>query len=221
MTSLASKRILITGGAGFIFSNLTRRLVNAGAEVAVIVKYDSVIDNVRIADIWDRVHKIEADVRDLDALAPIRDFKPHLIYHAAAYNHVGGSFGKVTESLDVNAKGTANVLEAYDNYERFVYISTSEIYGYQNEPVFSEGMDPQPISPYSIGKYSGELYCRMKMDIVKRPIAIVRPFNAFGPYQTTRAIIPEIIENCLLERTVCSTEGKQTREFNFVENLVD
>lgn len=221
MTSLADKRILITGGAGFIFSHLTRRLVKAGALVAIVTKYNSVIDNVRVADIWDHLHVIEADIRDLDALRAIKTFKPHIIYHAAAYNHVGSSFTKFSEALDVNAKGTANVLDSYDDFERFIYISTSEVYGYQTEPIFTESMNPQPISPYSVGKYAGELYSRMKMDIMRRPIAIIRPFNAFGPYQTSRAVIPEMIELCLRGKTVRSTEGRQTREFNYVDNLVD
>ncbi len=221
MNHLAQKRVLITGGAGFIFSHLTRRLVEAGAEVAIVTKYASVIDNIRVADVWDRLRVIEADIRDLDALRVLADFKPQVVFHAAAYNHVGSSFGKFNEAMDVNAKGTANVLESCGDFERFIYISTSEVYGYQTEPVFTETMNPQPISPYSVGKYAGELYCRMKMDLMKRPIVVLRPFNAFGPYQTSRAIIPEMIETCLRGHTVRSTEGTQTREFNFVENLVD
>jgi len=221
MNNLKSKRILITGGAGFIPSHLTRRLVQSGAEVSIVTRYNSVIDNIRISDIWRKLHVIEADIRDIDSLKAINDFKPHIIFHCAAYNHVGGSFTHVSESFDVNAKGTSNVLDAYDGYERFIYFSTSEVYGLQDHVPFSEEMSPQPISPYAIGKYGGELYCRMKMDVQKLPITVVRPFNAFGPYQTLRAIIPEMIDTCLMGETVRSTSGKQTREFNFVENLVD
>lgn len=221
MSLLANKRILITGGAGFIFSHLTRRLLKMGAEVAITCKYASVIDNVRVADVWNQLHIIEADIRDLDALKSIQDFRPQIVFHAAAYNHVGSSFTKFSEALDVNAKGTANVLESCGDFERFIYISTSEVYGYQKEPIFIETMNPQPVSPYSVGKYAGELYCRMKMDIMKQPIVVLRPFNTFGPYQTCRAVIPEMIEACLTGKTVQSTEGKQTREFNFVENIVE
>jgi UDP-glucose 4-epimerase len=189
--------------------------------VAIVTRYDSVIDNIRVSDIWRKLHVIEADIRDVDSLKAINDFKPHIIFHCAAYNHVGGSFTYVSESFDVNAKGTSNVLDAYDGYERFIYFSTSEVYGLQDHVPFSEDMSPQPISPYAIGKYGGELYCRMKMDVQKLPITVIRPFNAFGPYQTLRAIIPEMIDICLMDETVCSTSSKQTREFNFVENLVD
>lgn len=219
---LAGKRILVTGGAGFIGSHLTRRLINLGAETAILTKYNSVVDNVRVVDLWDRLHVIEADLRNLDSLALVRDFKPDIVYHLAAYNHVGDSFIHVSEALDANMKGTANLLQALDDrYERFIYIATSEVYGKQDRVPFHESMTPNPISPYAIGKYGGELYVRLMMERQAAPCVVLRPFNAFGPYQSQRAVIPEIITTCLNHKPVLSTEGRQTREFNYVENLVD
>jgi nucleoside-diphosphate-sugar epimerase len=106
--------------------------------------------------------------------------------------------------------------------EKIVYVSTSEVYGHQESVPFIETMNPQPVSPYAITKYAGEMYCRMKQRIRgSNSIVIVRPFNAFGPYQSSKAIIPELIVNCLLGRPIRTTPGEQTREFNFVSNLVD
>lgn len=221
MGSLVGKRVLVTGGAGFIGSHLTRRLVGLGAEVAVLTKYNSIVDNVRIADLWDRVRVIEADLRNLDSLLAIRDFQPQVVFHLAAYNHVGDSFTHVQEAMEVNGKGTANLFQALGEYERFVYISTSEVYGSQDRVPFVETMVPRPVSPYSVGKYAGELYARMLMEEMGKPIAIIRPFNAFGPYQSVRAVIAEMILTCLDGKPIYATEGIQTREFNFVENLVD
>ena len=215
------KRVLVTGGSGFIGSHLTRRLVNLGAEVAVTVKYNSVIDNVRIVDVWDNIKVIEVDLRNVDSLNQLSEFSPSIIFHLAAYNHVGDSFSNVGEALNSNTIATANLIEAYENFERFIYISSSEIYGHQTGFPFTESMAPAPISPYSIGKYGGELYCRMKMEHLKKPIVILRPFNAFGPYQSKRAVISELIDTCLSGKPLLTTDGKQTREFNFVENLVD
>jgi nucleoside-diphosphate-sugar epimerase len=221
MNSLNGKRVLVTGGSGFIGSHVTRRLVSLGARVAITTKYRSVIDNVRVADLWSDLEVLEADLRNLDSLAQVRAFAPQVVIHMAAYNHVGDSFLHVNEALGSNAIGTANLLECYTDYERFVYISTSEVYGHQSTVPFVETMTPCPISPYAVAKYAGELHARMHMSHLHRPIAIVRPFNAFGPYQSPRAVISELIELCLTGQDVRCTEGKQTREFNFVTNLVE
>ncbi len=219
--NISGTRVLVTGGAGFIGSHLCRRLAEEGAELFVTVKYNSIIDNVRLARLWDKITPVEADLRNPDALMQVRGIRPQLIYHLAAYNHVGDSFSQVSEAIDSNAKGSVNLLEAYEEYERFVYISSSEVYGYQEQVPFQEDLVPCPLSPYAVGKYAGELYARMKWLSLHRPIVVVRPFNAFGPYQSPRAVVGEITIKCLRGEDVETTEGRQTRDFNFVENLVD
>jgi UDP-glucose 4-epimerase len=216
------KRVLVTGGSGFIGSHLVRRLLEEGAEVGVTVRYGNVMKNERLKDIYPRIRVIEADLRNRGALAQVHDYKAQIVFHLAAYNHVGESFTQVEECFDVNAKGTANLLDLCHDAEKFIYMSTSEVYGHQTTVPFVESMNPEPISPYAITKYAGELYCRMKQRIGGTvPIMIVRPFNTFGPYQSTKAIIPELILNCLQGRPVRTTGGEQTREFNFVSNIVD
>lgn len=219
--NLQGKKVLVTGGSGFIGSHLTRRLVAEGAEVFVLVKYNSVVDNVRLVRLWDRVTPVEADLRNADSLAQLKELRPHIVYHLAAYNHVGDSFVHVSEAVDSNSKGSVNLLEAYDSYERFIYISSSEVYGYQERVPFQEEAVPFPLSPYAVGKYAGELYARLKWQSINKPVVVLRPFNAFGPYQSPRAIIAEVIIKCLRGEDVLTTEGRQTRDFNFVENLVD
>ena len=133
-----NKNVLVTGAAGFIASHLVRKLVSLGANVTIITQYKSLIDNVRIADTWDKVNIIEADIRNIDSLNQIKKLKPEIVYHLAAYNHVGNSFTHISECFDVNAKGTANLMEACKGCEKFIYISTSEIYGHQEEVPFKE-----------------------------------------------------------------------------------
>ena len=215
------KKVLVTGGAGFFAHHLTKRLVSYGADVYVLVKYKSIIDCVRLVSVWDKIKIVEADLRNLDSLAQIKQIAPEYIFHFAAYNHVGDSFLHVQEAIQSNAAGSINLFESYDGYERFVYIDTSEVYGFQKEVPFVETMVPFPTSPYAIGKYTGELYARMKHHVNNLPINIIRPFNVFGPYQSPKAVIAETIIKCLRGVEIKATEGIQTREFNYVHNLVD
>jgi nucleoside-diphosphate-sugar epimerase len=222
---MQNKRVLVTGGSGFIGSHLIERLLRDGAHVAVLVRYGNVVKNERLAHCWDKLAVIEGDLRNRGALAAVLDYKPEYVFHLAAYNHVGESFRQVEECFDVNAKGSANLVDVCQEAHsllKFVYVSTSEVYGHQPSVPFVESMTPEPISPYAITKYAGELYCRMKQRIAgSMPIVVVRPFNVFGPYQSSKAVIPEIVLKCLHGEDVNTTKGEQTREFNFVGNLVD
>lgn len=219
---MKNKRVLVTGGSGFIGSHLVRCLLEAGASVAVIVRYGNIVKNIRLADSWSCLHVIEADLRNRGALQAIRRFDPELVFHLAAYQDVGQSFSQIEECFDVNAKGTANLFDACEGASRFVYVATSEVYGFQTGVPFVESMEPKPLSPYAVTKYAGEMFCRMKQRMSPRgAIVILRPFNAFGPYQSTKAIIPELILKSLRHQPVRTTPAEQTRDFNYVTNLVD
>ena len=218
---MKNKKILVTGGSGFIGSHLTQKLVAYGSDVTITVKYKSIIDNVRLSNIWNDINIVEVDLRNIDSLRQLRNECFDIIFHLAAYNHVGDSFIHVNESLTSNMIATANLLESGIEYGRFVYTATSEVYGFQNIVPFHEDFQPFPISPYAIGKYAGELFARMKRHQDDSPIVVIRPFNTFGPYQSERAVIPELIIKCLAGHPVETTEGKQTREFNYVENIIN
>ncbi|MCC6231730.1 MAG: GDP-mannose 4,6-dehydratase [Verrucomicrobiales bacterium] len=220
--SLKGQKVVVTGGSGFIPSHLVRRCLDEGATVAVTVRYDNVVKNERLRELWRDLVVIEADLRNRGALEQVKSWKPNLVFHLAAYNHVGQSFTQVEECFDVNAKGTANLLDTCGPVDKFIYMSTSEVYGHQSAVPFVETMTPDPISPYAITKYAGEMYCRLKQRVSGSfPIVVVRPFNVFGPYQSSKAVIPELILNCLRGIPVRTTKGEQTREFNYVSDIVD
>ncbi len=214
-------KILVTGGSGFIGSHLVKALVKQGFKVAITTKYDSIYENIRLSSVWNKIKVIEADLRYQNSIKRINDFNPNIVFHLAAYNDVKGSFTNYADALDSNIIGTSNLLENLNNFKQFIYISSSEIYGHQNtKNLFEENMKAHPISPYSVGKYSGELYAQMHMKHFKKPIKILRPFNVFGETQSKKAVIPELIEKFINNEVVKITKGNQTREFNYIANTV-
>ncbi len=147
---------------------------------------------------------------------------PEVVFHLGAYTHVGKSWDRVEECIDTNIHGTVNLLQALarTDYRRFVYTSTSEVYGDIPVP-FREDAVVNPLSPYSVSKYAGERFCRMLHLGRSWPVVILRPFNAYGPAQSPDRVIPEIIVKALRKERLAMTQGHQTREFNYVEDLVD
>jgi len=215
-------RILVTGASGFIASHLVRRLLKDGYTVAAMTRYGNIVKCSRLADVWDQLHIVEADLRNRGALKEAAAVEPEVIFHLAAYNHVGESFRQVEECFDVNAKGTANLFDCCP-CRRFVYISSSEIYGKQETIPWHERMTPRPISPYAVSKYAGEQYCQAMWERKSNTceIVLLRPFNTYGPGQSTKAVIPYIIKACLAYTDVKLTSGRQTREFNYISDTVE
>ena len=148
--------------------------------------------------------------------------RPEIVFHLGAYTHVGKSWDRVDECIQTNIHGTVNLLQslARNSYERFVYTSTSEVYGDVAVP-FKEDALVDPLSPYAVSKYAGERFCRMLRRGRSWPIVVVRPFNAYGPAQSPDRVVPEIIVKALRKERLAMTEGLQTREFNYVEDLTD
>ena len=221
MRHLKNKKVLITGGAGFIGSHLTKKLVELGAKVSVIVKYNSIIDSPRLVKIWDKINIIEADLRNTDSVIEMNKMNFDIVFHLAAYNHVGDSFKHVFENVNSNLLSTVNLLNHGPKIKKLIHMGTSEIYGIQKVLPFNTNEKANPMSPYGVTKYASELFSFLKSKHTNLNLLCVRPFNTFGPFQSEKAIIPEIILKCLQNKEIKTTAGKQTREFNYVENIVD
>ena len=227
MTSLerlpSRARVLVTGATGFIGSHLVRRLVADGCEVHALTSAVSSVYAIRLVDLRDRITLHEGNLTDRCAMDALVDaVRPSHVFHLGAYTHVGKSWNRVDECVQVNVQGTVNLLQALDGsgYVRFVNVGTSEIYGDVEVP-FQEDQPVRPASPYAASKYAAERFCRVFVDGRGWPIVMLRPFNAFGPAQTADRIIPEVIVRALRGEELLMTQGRQTREFNFVEDLVD
>ena len=218
---LSGARVLVTGASGFIGSHLTRKLVDAGADVHALTSVVSSVYPTRLVELRNRITLHEASLTDRGALESMAAAaKPDYVFHLGAYTHVGKSWQRVDECVQVNVQGTVNLLMALapHGYKRFLNTGTSEIYGDIDVP-FRETDQPHPISPYSVSKYAAEEYCRLYAESYTWPIVRVRPFNAYGPAQSPDRVIPEIITRALRGEPLRMTQGRQTREFNYVEDI--
>jgi len=223
LDDLAGISVLVTGGTGFIGSHLTRRLVREGARVHVLTSSVSSVYPVRLLDIRDQIVLHGGNLNDSWALDHVvASAKPEIAFHLGAYTHVGKSWDRADECIQTNVQGSVNLFQALSRHDfrRLVYTSTSEVYGDIAVP-FNEEDQVRPLSPYSVSKYAGELFCRMLHRGMGWPVVVVRPFNAYGPAQSPDRIIPEIIVKALRGERLLMTKGTQTREFNYVDDLVE
>jgi UDP-glucose 4-epimerase len=220
---LAGRRVLVTGGSGFIGSHLVAALVDVGAETHVLTSAVSSVYPHRLRGLRERVTTHEGNFIDSTAMkAVVGEARPEIVLHLGAYTHVGKSWNRIDECIQANIQGTVNLLQALDGtgYTRFVNTGTSEIYGDIEVP-FREDACPNPVSPYAVSKHAAEQYCRLGVASKGWPVVRVRPFNAYGPGQTPDRVIPEIIVRALRGDELRMTAGQQTREFNFVTDLVE
>ena len=216
---------LVTGGAGFIGSNIVEALVRQGKSVRVL-------DNCatgKLSNLEGIINQIEFIQGDIQDLSVVRETVKDVDYvlHQAALPSVARSVDNPIATNEVNVTGTLNVLVAARdaNVKRVVYASSSSAYG--NSPVLPkrEDMPANPISPYAISKYAGEQYCRVFYSLYGLETVVLRYFNVFGPRQSPNsqyaAAIPIFI-NALLESKPPTIfgDGEQSRDFTFIENVV-
>jgi dTDP-glucose 4,6-dehydratase len=223
MPTFGSTRALVTGGTGFIGSHLTRRLLAEGADVHAVTSRASSTYPWRLLDVRERISLHEVDLTDAAAVTALAaEVRPGHVFHLAADTHVGRSWQRVDECLRTNVQGTVTLLRAIADHgcDRFVHVSTGDVYGRVAVP-FREDARVNPMSPYAVSKYAAECYCLMFQRSEGWPVVVLRPFNAYGPAQSPDRVIPELIVRALRGEDVELTRGLQTREFNYVEDLVD
>ena len=223
---ISGKRLVVTGGAGFIGSNIVDRLVAEDNEVVVI---DNLLTSKanNLKDVMSRIKFVNGDIQDLDLLA--REFEGiDYVLHQAALASVPRSIENPIASNQNNIDGTLNVLVAARDagVKRVVYAASSSAYG--NTPTLPkhEGMTTDPLSPYAITKLVGEQYCKVFYEIYGLETVSLRYFNVFGPRQDPNshyaAVIPKFITAMLNdERPVIFGDGEQSRDFTYVQNNVD
>ena len=220
-TTLKDIKVLATGVSGFIGSHLAGRLVEEGAEVYGLGRNSSNL--WRIQDFKNQITLKYADLTDFDSVKKaVQGIKPQKVFHLAAYVDVSRSFEVVDEIVEVNIKGTLNLLRALDGsgYDCFINTGTSEEYG-DNPVPFKEEQVPNPVSPYSASKAATTMFCQMLHKTSGAPIITLRPFLTYGPGQESNMLIPSLIKKTLKGEAFEMTGGEQTREFNYVDDIVD
>ena len=216
---------LITGGAGFIGSNLARKLAAKGEKVRVLDDF-STGKRENIAGI-EGLEVIEGSLLDYDTVKRALE-GAEFVLHQAAIPSVPRSVADPLKSNEANVTGTLNLLEAAraSDVKRFVFAASSSAYGDTEVLPKVENMPPDPLSPYAVGKYTGELYARVFASIYKLPTVSLRYFNIFGPYQDPAseyaAVIPKFIQLMLKgESPVIYGDGEQSRDFTYIDNAVE
>lgn len=217
--------VLVTGGAGFIGSNLVGRLVESGHRVRVLDNFTTGHrDNLEA--FADDVEVVEGDIQSYErAHAAVRDIE--VVFHEAAMPSVPRSVQDPLTSTAINVTGTLNVLLASRDagVRRVVCASSSSVYGANLSLPKREDLTTQPFSPYAVAKLAGEGYCRTFHAVYGLETVSLRYFNVFGPQQDPgsqyAAVIPKFILGALRGvRPTVYGDGEQTRDFTFVENVV-
>jgi NAD dependent epimerase/dehydratase len=215
---------LVTGAGGFIGSHLTERLVALGARTRALVRYSSSglrgwLEDVPVKD---EIEVIFGDVRDPDSLR--KAFRgTDIVFHLAALIGIPYSYDSAQSYVRTNVEGTLNVLEASltGGVQRFVHTSTSEVYGTAKQIPMREDHLLQGQSPYSASKIGADKMVEAFHRSFGLPSVTIRPFNTYGPRQSSRAIVPTIITQALAQSVVRLGSLEPTRDFNYVEDTVE
>jgi len=217
---------LVTGGAGFIGSSLVRRLLGVGHSVRVLDNLSTGFKS-NLEECLNRIELMEGDVSEF-AVCKSAVAGVDYILHEAAIPSVQRSVDDPIRSNNANVTGTLNMLVAARDakVKRFVFASSSSVYGDTETLPKVETMPENPLSPYALTKHAGEEYCVLFYRIYGLPTVSLRYFNVFGPRQDPHspysAVISRFVEAALAgRRPVVNGDGEQSRDFTYVENVVD
>ncbi len=220
------KRILITGGTGFIGSHLAEKCVAKGYKVTVFDRYNPNynLGNLSNSKFKKKIQFIFGDIRDYDSVNNAIK-KNDIVFHLAALIGIPYSYISPNAYIKTNIEGTYNVLESCKNnkIKKIIITSTSEVYGSAKYLPIDEKHPLQPQSPYSASKISADNLALSYFYSFNLPVAIIRPFNTYGPRQSQRAIIPTIINQIKESRNGIIELGNldPTRDFSYIDDTCE
>ena len=216
---------LVTGGAGFIGSNICEKLLEQGHKVRILDNFSSGREE-NIAAFVNDIEVMNGDIRDYWTV--VRAVKGmDFVLNQAALPSVPRSVDNPLTTNAHNIDGTLNVLEAsrLGGVKKVVTASSSSVYGESEELPKHEKMVPHPLSPYAITKLTNEYYCRVYWELYKFPTCCLRYFNIFGPRQDPNsqyaAVVPKFITRLMAgQKPIVFGDGEQSRDFTYIDNAV-
>ena len=221
-------KVVVTGGAGFIGSNLTDKLISRGYRVTIIDNLSTgKLSNLKTAIASGEAEFVGGSITNLALLRKTFSGAEY-VFHQAALPSVPRSIKDPKKSHDINITGTLNVLIAARDsaVKKVVYASSSSVYGDTPTLPKVEDMSPNPLSPYAVTKLTGEYYCKVFNDIYDLKTVCLRYFNVYGPRQDPNspyaAVIPLFLNSILAGKSpVIYGDGEQSRDFTFVGDVAD
>jgi UDP-glucose 4-epimerase len=225
--SFRGRRVLVTGADGFIGSHLAEALVRENAEVTALALYNAFdrygwLDEVD-GEVRSSMTLVRGDIRDGVAMHRLAEGHD-VVFHLAALIGIPFSYDSAQSYIDVNVTGTLNILEAARAHEvgRIVHTSTSEVYGTAQTQPIPETHPLVAQSPYAASKIAADKLAESYALAFDLPVAILRPFNTYGPRQSERAVIPTVIRQALDPACDAISVGDvtPTRDFNYIADTV-
>jgi len=221
---IKNKKIVITGGAGAVGSNLCHELIKYNNKILIIDNFiSSRVSNIPKNPL---VSYIDISILDPNCFNAIINFNPSYMFHLAAFFANQNSVDNPEIDLDINIKGTIKLLQIAEklSIDKFIYTSSSCVYGKQNGELVESLRIGELDTPYAISKYAAEHYCKFWNSYYNVPTIILRLFNSFGPWEHPgiyRNVIPNFFELALDKKPLTITgSGEETRDFNYVENTI-
>lgn len=225
MNNFSKSTILVTGGNGAVGSHLVKRLLELEAKVTVLDDFSQ--SGVGNLPKHGNLLTVRGDICNQEVLKKIFRTKFDYVFHLAARFANEMSIKNPTEDMRVNIQGTLEILKnsSKQKLNRFLYTSSSSIYGNQKISGYSENSLPHPTTPYAVSKLTGEYYCNAFHELYNLDYTVIRLSNSYGPFDPPgkyRNVIPNFIHNAIDGKNLEITgDGEETRDFTYVEDCVN
>lgn len=215
------KKVLVTGGAGFIGANFVYRFLELGYDVSITERKEA--DLWRLKNVLKHIKVYSPNLLDYEKVEQcIKKVSPDIVIHFATYGAYQRTQQDISLTIDTNLKGTINLINACQKVgvEAFINTGTNSEYGIKQKPMKESDM-LEADNLYGITKAAATLYCQMTARKFDFPVVTVRPFAVYGYFEEKQRLIPTIITSCLKNSTLELSSQKSVRDFIFIEDLMD